>query len=116
MSNEFDDNRFSYAYRGGPYENGPMPKSHHDKVLERFGQRLRAARVRAGFKTAKQLADRLGLEPGSYRFYERGQAEPNLATLVRICAELSITTDYLLPTEPTKQVPFPLVGQEPPST
>ena len=105
-----------YAYRGGPYQNGPMSTTHQDWVKRVLGSRLRAARVRAGFKSAQQFAHRLGLEPGTYRCYERGQAEPSLANLVRICAELDITIDHLLP--PKKAYPLPLApsDQEPSST
>jgi transcriptional regulator with XRE-family HTH domain len=83
-----------------------MPTSHHVRVLRVFGHRLRSARERAGFKSAQQFANRLGLEPGTYRCYERGQAEPNLVTLVRICAELPITIDHLLPPAATYPLPF----------
>jgi Predicted transcription factor, homolog of eukaryotic MBF1 len=61
-----------------------------------FGQVLKNARE-AKFKSAQQFAEQLGLEPHTYRKYERGEAEPNFETLTRICQELGITPNDLLP-------------------
>lgn len=61
-----------------------------------FGKVLKKARE-AKFRSAQKFAERLGLEPHTYRTYERGKAEPNFETLTRICAELDITPNDLLP-------------------
>ena len=82
-----------------------------------FGRKLRSARERAGFRFARELADKLGVEPNTYRCWERGSAEPNLAMLRRIASELDISLDYLLPPErPSPPVPFRPEDQEPSST
>jgi transcriptional regulator with XRE-family HTH domain len=49
----------------------------------RFGQRLRACRLRAGL-TQRQLADRCDLARTTIGAYERGAAEPTAPTLERL--------------------------------
>jgi transcriptional regulator with XRE-family HTH domain len=74
-----------------------MPGTRHQAILKTFGARLKAARANAGHSSAQQFAYLLGIEPATYRKYERGAAEPNFETLTRICEHLSIAPDYLLP-------------------
>jgi transcriptional regulator with XRE-family HTH domain len=74
-----------------------MPGTRHQAIMKTFGKQLKAAREKAGFTSAQQFAHMLGLEPATYRKYERGGAEPNFETLTRICEQLSVTPDYLLP-------------------
>ena len=94
-----------------------MSTSFWRETRKLFGQKLRSARERAGFRFARQLADRLGVEPNTYRCWERGSAEPNLAMLRRIASELNVPLDYLLPPErPKPQVPFRPEDQKPRST
>jgi hypothetical protein len=38
----------------------------------------------------------MGFDPHAYRKYERGEANPPLDTLVRICVDLEITPNDLL--------------------
>lgn len=59
----------------------------------------------AGYKSAQQFAHRLGSEPATYRKYERGESEPNLETLTRICEILDVTPNDLLP-EASDRAPF----------
>ncbi len=66
---------------------------------------MQIARLRAGYKSAQQFANKMGIEPHTYRKYERGDAEPNFETLTRICADLQITPNDLLP-EAAHHVPF----------
>ena len=61
-----------------------------------FGERLRSARLAAGFTTARQFAHALGLAENRYTRYERGETEPALGTLTRICQNLAITPDDLM--------------------
>jgi transcriptional regulator with XRE-family HTH domain len=68
-----------------------------DGILLVFGQQLKHARVRAGYKSAEQFAHKLGISPHCYRTYERGEASPNLETLTSLCEELGCTPNYLLP-------------------
>jgi transcriptional regulator with XRE-family HTH domain len=67
--------------------------------MKHFGRRLKRARMAAGYASAQQFAGVLGLEPHSYRKYERGQAEPNFENLVRICETLNVSLDELIPIE-----------------
>ena len=69
----------------------------YKKIMRTFGKRLRKARAQAGFRSAQTFAEHLGIEPHTYRHWERGESAPNLKTLVRLCAELSITPNDLLP-------------------
>ena len=74
-----------------------MPGTRHQLILKTFGKRLKAARERAGFASAQKFAHILGVEPPTYRKYERGAAEPNFETLTRICEHLHIAPNHLLP-------------------
>lgn len=65
--------------------------------MRTFAKRLRKARVRRGHKSAQQFSALIGLEPHTYRKYERGQSEPNFEILVRICEQLNIETSELIP-------------------
>ena len=47
--------------------------------------------------SAAQYAESIGIEPPTYRTYERGEAEPGFENLTRICQSLGITPNDLLP-------------------
>jgi len=75
-----------------------LPKtSRYRTIMKTFAQRLRKARLAAGYKSAAKMAGVLGLEEATYRKYERGDSEPSYDTLVRVCEVLKITPNYLLP-------------------
>lgn len=74
-----------------------MTTSRYGRIMKTFAKRLKAARERAGYKSAQRFADAAHLDPHAYRKYERGETEPNFETLLRICELLKITTDDLLP-------------------
>ena len=74
-----------------------MITSRHSKIMKTFSRRLKEARERASYDSAAKFAAVLGMEPHTYRKYERGQSEPNLETLTRICELLEVTPNYLLP-------------------
>jgi transcriptional regulator with XRE-family HTH domain len=83
-------------------KNGHMSASRRERILRTFGQRLRAARLRKGFKSAEAFANHIGMNPHSYRKYERdprntNHAEPDFYTLVRLCEHLEVTPNDLLP-------------------
>ena len=65
--------------------------------MQAFAQRLKAAREGAGFETAKDFAQALGVEENRYRHWERGSAQPDLAMLTRITRLLKIEPNELLP-------------------
>lgn len=58
-------------------------------------ERLRWARLRAGFERSKDAADSLGIKPGTYRTYEyaegEGGREPPLTELQRICRKYKVS-------------------------
>lgn len=74
-----------------------MPTSRYKQIMKTFAARLKAAREKAGFASAQQFAGAIGVEPHTYRKYERGQSEPNFETLARICEVLDVTPNHLLP-------------------
>lgn len=74
-----------------------MSRSRYKQIMKTFGDRLKIARTEAGYESAQKFAGVLGLEPHTYRKYERGQSEPNYETLTRICELLSVTPNHLLP-------------------
>jgi transcriptional regulator with XRE-family HTH domain len=69
----------------------------HLEVMATFGKKLREARESAGFETAKQFAEALGVEENRYRHWERGSAQPNLPMLVRITRLLKVELSDLIP-------------------
>lgn len=77
-----------------------MTTSRYNQIMSNFGKRLRKAREAAGYASAQQFAGVLGIEPHTYRHYERGEREPNLELLARICELLSVTPNDLLPFGP----------------
>ena len=68
----------------------------HEKIMKKFAKQLRDARVRR-YPSAQKFAEKMGLDPHAYRKYERGETEPNFETLVRLCEDLGITPNDLLP-------------------
>lgn len=78
-----------------------MNTSRYDQIMKTFGKRLRKAR-KVKFRSAQKFSAQLGLEPHTYRKYERGQSEPNFEILMRICEALDIETSELLPVDNVK--------------
>ena len=70
--------------------------SHGTSIRQFFSERLRALRIAKGFPTARKFAQKLGIDENRYTRYERAEVEPDLALLVRICAELSASPNDLL--------------------
>lgn len=46
--------------------------------------------------TQQQIADKIGINRGSYSNWEKGKREPNLENIIKIAKILNTTTDYLL--------------------
>lgn len=67
--------------------------------MKTFGKRLRKARESGGYRSAQSFSAVLGIEPHTYRKYERGQSEPNFEILVRICELLEVDANALIPLE-----------------
>ena len=75
----------------------PMTDRFHAEVMSTFGKKLREARERAGFETAKDFAESLGVEENRYRHWERGSAQPSLPMLARITRLLRVELAELIP-------------------
>lgn len=61
-----------------------------------FAKRLKDLRIPRGFKTARKLAQTLGIDENRYTRYERAEVEPDLGLFVRICEVLDVTPNDLL--------------------
>lgn len=46
--------------------------------------------------TQQQIADKIGVNRGSYSNWEKGKREPNFETLLKLASILNTTTSYLL--------------------
>ena len=69
-----------------------------EKPLARieFAQRLRELRVLRGFRTARSLANALGIDENRYTRYERAEVEPDLSLIRLMGAVLKTTPNELL--------------------
>ena len=61
-----------------------------------FQENLKYYREKAGYKTAKELADVLKLPYNTYAGYESKGREPKYSTLCKIADLLNVSTDELL--------------------
>ena len=61
-----------------------------------FQENLKYYREQAGYKTAKEFADTLGIPPNTYVGYEVRGREPKFDTLCKIADLLEVSTDDLL--------------------
>lgn len=61
----------------------------------KFSENLKHYRLAFGC-TQKDMAALLGLTERGYRYYENGQREPNLSTLIKIADFLKISLDDLV--------------------
>ncbi len=74
-----------------------MISERHAQILREFGRRLTAALIAAGYGSGQLFAFALGVEPHTYRTWERGEHQPDLKTLQRICLILAVSANDLLP-------------------
>lgn len=72
-------------------------------IRRQFSDRLRRAREQK-FATATDFAVHIGLEPHTYRAYERAAAEPSFETLIAMCQALGLTPNDLLTLDKTHEV------------
>ncbi|MCB1510822.1 MAG: helix-turn-helix transcriptional regulator [Hyphomicrobiaceae bacterium] len=73
-----------------------MARSIPTEARARFAKRLKTIRVPRGFRTARSFAEALGIDENRYTRYERGEVEPSLDLILRICELLSATPNDLL--------------------
>ncbi|EHJ56994.1 hypothetical protein HMPREF9318_01811 [Streptococcus urinalis FB127-CNA-2] len=65
------------------------------KKLTNFPQKLREERKKRGF-TQQEVADKIGINRGSYSNWENGKREPTLENVVKLAKLFKTTTDFLL--------------------
>ena len=73
-----------------------MSRTSLTEARDRFSRRLKAIRVPKGFRTARAFAQALDIDENRYTRYERGEVEPSLDLLLRICELLGATPNDLL--------------------
>lgn len=61
-----------------------------------FSQILRTCRAEAGYRSARDFADAIGINENRYSRYERGTSEPNLSLICKIATHLNLTPNDLL--------------------
>lgn len=66
-----------------------------------FQENLKLYRKAAGYKTAKEFAEKLGIPYPSYMPYENRGREPKYSVLIEIARELHVSIDDLLGYKPT---------------
>ena len=64
--------------------------------MQGFSERLKVARLKAGFATRRAFADSLGIQAPTYRTYERGERQPDFETLCAIAEATSTSLDHLI--------------------
>lgn len=62
----------------------------------KFSENLRRYREQAGFKSAKEFADLLGIQYSTYVNYENSDREPKYAILSKIANTLNVSIDELI--------------------
>lgn len=60
-----------------------------------LGKKLRELRLERGI-SQKELGENLGFCNQSVSFWETGQREPDLDSIVKICKYFDVTSDFLL--------------------
>ena len=73
-----------------------MPDQSMAKTDTTLGQRLRAARLSAGYYKARLLAEELGVTANTYYRYERDESVPPYKTLGKISELLNVPLSQLL--------------------
>lgn len=79
-----------------PPKIGCMTRGASSKVTKAFALRLAATRESAGYRTKAEFARALGVEPPTYRSWERGGAEPSIADLARIQEVTGVSLGFLI--------------------
>lgn len=63
--------------------------------MQNYGERLKAARKRAGL-TQTELAEKLGITQKSYQRMESGCHDLKMSTIFLLCQTLSISANWLM--------------------
>ncbi|MDU7577930.1 MAG: helix-turn-helix transcriptional regulator [Bacillus subtilis] len=67
-----------------------------------LGQRLKEARLKAGYKSQTEAAKQLGITSQVLSNYEGGRRDPDTQTLKALAELYNVSADYLLGTEKKK--------------
>ncbi len=73
-----------------------MVKVKVDKFHRQLGDRIRAARIAAGFSSAADLARAVGVEPPTFRKWERGESEPTYPQLIELARKTGASLDFIV--------------------
>lgn len=73
-----------------------VPKVTTARFYDGVAVRIKAARMSAGFPSARQFAKRLDIQDQAYRKYERGESAPSLEILARIATATNYTLDWII--------------------
>jgi transcriptional regulator with XRE-family HTH domain len=73
-----------------------MSRTNLTEARTRFARRLKSIRGPKGYRTARSFARALDIDENRYTRYERGEVEPSLDLLLRICELLGATPNDLL--------------------
>ena len=69
-----------------------------------FASRLRMLREGAGYESARAFAAAASIDPKHYSRYERGEVEPTLSVLRKVCESLGVTPNDLLAFDKTAEL------------
>ena len=76
---------------------GSMGNRRSAEILRRrFGMRLRACRIAAGYAGYAEFAEEIGVQRETYRLYETGCREPKFHALAKISEKLGKSLDFLI--------------------
>ncbi|WP_349909116.1 helix-turn-helix transcriptional regulator [Bacillus sp. hwrm1] len=64
-----------------------------------LGERLKEARLKAGYKTQTEAAQKLKMRPQVLSNYEGGRRDPDTQTLKALAELYNVSADYLIGTE-----------------
>lgn len=76
-----------------------MPSKPTNIARQAFAERLRVARKAAKYRSARAFSTALGVEPETYRRWERAETEPNIFWLVRLrdlLRSTGLSLDFLI--------------------
>lgn len=66
------------------------------KMIREIGQRIKAARMTAGYGTSKEFAEDIGLDVLTYRRYERGEVVPDVELLAQMADKTGYSLDWII--------------------
>lgn len=64
--------------------------------METMADRIRSARIRAGYQTSAEAARRLGIKPATYRHYENDMRKPRPDRIPDIAKLFKVSAQWIL--------------------